>query len=157
NSRRCDRALSQEGLQRAVRAFAKALSQGLGVARFPADGNARPGVLRFRLCRSQARDCEASAKHHAQRQSLRADSPRRPLGYARRPREVGEPGSLQIGGGTMSSIIDLRTYVGASSGRLLVMVDLQEKNYDALTKDNASGLSRSLDNSLSAIWHARNF
>ena len=57
----------------------------------------------------------------------------------------------------MSSIIDLRTYVGASSGRLLVMVDLQEKNYDALTKDNASGLSRSLDNCLSAIRHARNF
>jgi nicotinamidase-related amidase len=57
----------------------------------------------------------------------------------------------------MSSVIDLRTYVGASSGRLLVMVDLQKKNYDALAKDNASGLSRSLDNCLSAIRHARNF
>ncbi len=57
----------------------------------------------------------------------------------------------------MSSVIDLRTYVGASSGRLLVMVDLQKKNYDALAKDNASDLSRSLDNCLSAIRHARNF
>ena len=40
----------------------------------------------------------------------------------------------------MSSVIDLRTYVGASSGRLLVMVDLQEKNYDALAKDHARDL-----------------
>ena len=57
----------------------------------------------------------------------------------------------------MNSVIDLRTYVGASSGRLLVMVDLQEKNYAALAKDNASGLSRSLDNCRTAIRHARNF
>jgi nicotinamidase-related amidase len=56
----------------------------------------------------------------------------------------------------MSSVIDLRTYVGASNSRLLVMVDLQEKNYEALAKDNASGLSRSLDNCMSAIRHARN-
>ena len=32
----------------------------------------------------------------------------------------------------MSSIIDLRTYIGASNGRLLVMVDLQQENYDAV-------------------------
>jgi nicotinamidase-related amidase len=57
----------------------------------------------------------------------------------------------------MSSVIDLRTYVGASSRRLLVMVDLQEKNYDALAKDNASDLQRSLDNCMALIRHAREF
>jgi nicotinamidase-related amidase len=57
----------------------------------------------------------------------------------------------------MSSVIDLRTYVSASRGRLLVMVDLQEKNYEALAKDRASGLARSLDNCMAAIRHARNF
>lgn len=57
----------------------------------------------------------------------------------------------------MSSVIDLRTYVGASSRRLLVMVDLQERNYDALAKDNAPGLLRSLENCMSAIRHAREF
>ena len=55
----------------------------------------------------------------------------------------------------MSSVIDLRTYVGASSGRLLVMVDLQERNYDALARDNAPYLARSLDNCMAAIRHAR--
>ena len=57
----------------------------------------------------------------------------------------------------MSAVIDLRTYVGASRGRLLVMVDLQEKNYQALAQDNASGLMRALDNCMSAIRHAREF
>jgi nicotinamidase-related amidase len=57
----------------------------------------------------------------------------------------------------MSSVIDLRTYVGASSRRLLVMVDLQERNYDALAKDNASDLQRSLDNCMALIRHAREF
>jgi nicotinamidase-related amidase len=57
----------------------------------------------------------------------------------------------------MSTVIDLRTYVGASSGRLLVMVDLQEKNYNALANHNAPNLLRSLDNCMSAIRHARNF
>lgn len=57
----------------------------------------------------------------------------------------------------MSSVIDLRTYVGASSRRLLVMVDLQEKNYDELARDNAAGLQRSLDNCMAAIRHAREF
>jgi nicotinamidase-related amidase len=56
----------------------------------------------------------------------------------------------------MSSVIDLRTYVGASHGRLLVMVDLQQKNYDELAKDRASDLARSLENCMSAIQHARN-
>ena len=57
----------------------------------------------------------------------------------------------------MSAVINLRTYVGASRGRLLVMVDLQEKNYQALAQDNASGLMRALDNCMSAIRHAREF
>jgi nicotinamidase-related amidase len=57
----------------------------------------------------------------------------------------------------MSSVIDLRTYVGASSRRLLVMVDLQEKNYAALAKDNAPGVQRSLNNCMAAIRHAREF
>jgi nicotinamidase-related amidase len=56
----------------------------------------------------------------------------------------------------MSSVIDLRTYVGASNSRLLVMIDLQQKNYDELAKDRASDLRRSLENCLSAIQHARN-
>jgi nicotinamidase-related amidase len=55
----------------------------------------------------------------------------------------------------MSSVIDLRTYVGASNSRLLVMVDLQEKNYDQLAQDHASDLTRSLANCMSAIRHAR--
>jgi nicotinamidase-related amidase len=57
----------------------------------------------------------------------------------------------------MSAVIDLRTYVGASRGRLLVMVDLQEKNYHSLCKDNAPDLMRALDNCMSAIRHARDF
>ena len=56
----------------------------------------------------------------------------------------------------MRSVIDLRTYVGASNSRLLVMIDLQQKNYDELAKDRASDLRRSLENCLSAIQHARN-
>jgi nicotinamidase-related amidase len=56
----------------------------------------------------------------------------------------------------MSSVIDLRTYVGASNSRLLVMIDLQQKNYDELAKDRASDLRQSLENCLSAIQHARN-
>lgn len=57
----------------------------------------------------------------------------------------------------MSSVIDLRTYVGASRGRLLVMVDLQEKNYQALAQDDAPALMRALDNAMAAIRHAREF
>lgn len=57
----------------------------------------------------------------------------------------------------MSAVIDLRTYVGASRGRLLVMVDLQEKNYHSLARENAPELMRSLDNCMSAIRHAREY
>jgi nicotinamidase-related amidase len=56
----------------------------------------------------------------------------------------------------MNSVIDLRTYLGASSSRLLVMVDLQENNYEELAGDRASDLARSLENCMSAITHARN-
>jgi nicotinamidase-related amidase len=55
----------------------------------------------------------------------------------------------------MSSVIDLRTYVGASNSRLLVMIDLQQKNYDELAKDRAFDLRQSLENCMSAIQHAR--
>lgn len=56
----------------------------------------------------------------------------------------------------MSSVIDLRTYVGASKSRLLVMIDLQQKNYDELARDRASDIAQSLENCMSAIQHARN-
>src|SRR5438105_282201 len=56
----------------------------------------------------------------------------------------------------MNSVIDLRTYVKASSSRLLVMVDLQERNYEELARRHACDLARSLENCMSAITHARN-
>jgi nicotinamidase-related amidase len=55
----------------------------------------------------------------------------------------------------MNSIIDLRTYVSASNSRLLVMIDLQEKNYDYLSLACAPDLERSLENCMLAIRHAR--
>jgi nicotinamidase-related amidase len=55
----------------------------------------------------------------------------------------------------MTSVIDLRAYLGASSGRMLVMVDLQMRNYDELARDPACDIARSLDNCMSAIEHAR--
>ena len=56
----------------------------------------------------------------------------------------------------MSSVIDLRSYVSASHSRLLVMVDLQEKNREELIKDRPSDLRRSMLNCELAIRHARN-
>lgn len=56
----------------------------------------------------------------------------------------------------MGSVIDLRTYLGASNSRLLVMVDLQENNYQELSRDRMPDLARSLENCRSAIAHARN-
>jgi nicotinamidase-related amidase len=56
----------------------------------------------------------------------------------------------------MNTVIDLRSYVSASNSRLLVMVDLQETNYDELAKDLASDLARSIANCTLAIRHARN-
>ncbi len=55
----------------------------------------------------------------------------------------------------MSSVIDLRTYVSASNSRLLVMADLQERNYQELADDRSSDLARSLENCMSVIRHAR--
>jgi nicotinamidase-related amidase len=56
----------------------------------------------------------------------------------------------------MSSVVDLTTYIGASNSRLLVMVDLQEENYDRLARDYAVELDRSLESCRAAIRHARN-
>ena len=56
----------------------------------------------------------------------------------------------------MSSVIDLQTYVSASANRLLVMVDLQDRNRDELVNDRASNIARSLENCTAAIRHARN-
>jgi nicotinamidase-related amidase len=56
----------------------------------------------------------------------------------------------------MSSVVDLKTYIGASNSRLLVMVDLQEENYDRLARDYAVELDRSLESCRAAIRHARN-
>jgi nicotinamidase-related amidase len=55
----------------------------------------------------------------------------------------------------MSAVIDLRTYVSASNSRLLVMVDLQERNYEELAKDCASDLARAMENCALALRHAR--
>ncbi len=55
----------------------------------------------------------------------------------------------------MSSVIDLRSYLGASNNRLLVMVDLQQDNYDLLAKSHVAELDRSLEGCMSAIRHAR--
>jgi nicotinamidase-related amidase len=62
---------------------------------------------------------------------------------------------LPVGGRLMSAVIDLRTYLGASNSRLLVMVDLQENNYDALSKDRGCDLTQSMENCTRAIRHAR--
>ncbi|MBR0798363.1 isochorismatase family protein [Bradyrhizobium jicamae] len=55
----------------------------------------------------------------------------------------------------MSTVIDLKAYVGSSSERFLVIVDLQEDNWQRLARDDAGGLDRALDNCRAAIRHAR--
>lgn len=55
----------------------------------------------------------------------------------------------------MSKVIDLKSYVGASASRLLVMVDLQEDNWQRLAREGVCGLDRVLDNCRAAIQHAR--
>jgi nicotinamidase-related amidase len=57
----------------------------------------------------------------------------------------------------MSSVINLKAYVGASNSRLLIMVDLQEDCLDRLARDGAADLCRSLESCRAAIMHARNF
>jgi len=56
----------------------------------------------------------------------------------------------------MNSVIDLKSYIGASNSRLLVMIDLQQDNYDRLTRDDANDLDHLLERCQSAIRHARN-
>ncbi len=55
----------------------------------------------------------------------------------------------------MNAVIDLRSYVSASNTRLLVMVDLQERNHDKMARDRAWDLARSMENCTLAIRHAR--
>lgn len=55
----------------------------------------------------------------------------------------------------MNSVIDMRSYIAASSSRLLVMIDLQESNYDELARGRASDLARSMENCTLALRHAR--
>lgn len=55
----------------------------------------------------------------------------------------------------MNSVIDLRSYVGASSTGLLVMVDLQTRSCEDLARDNPQALTQMLDNCRAAIGHAR--
>ncbi|QPF83695.1 isochorismatase family protein [Bradyrhizobium genosp. L] len=55
----------------------------------------------------------------------------------------------------MSSVINLRSYVGASSTGLLVMVDLQTRSCEDLARDNPQLVARVLDNCRVAIRHAR--
>jgi len=55
----------------------------------------------------------------------------------------------------MTSIVDLCAYAQGTSGRLLVMVDLQVRTYEELARDPACDIVRALDNCMSAIRHAR--
>jgi len=55
----------------------------------------------------------------------------------------------------MTSIVDLCAYAQGTSGRLLVMVDLQVRTYEELARDPACDIARALDNCMSAIRHAR--
>ncbi|MBO4226982.1 MULTISPECIES: cysteine hydrolase family protein [Bradyrhizobium] len=56
----------------------------------------------------------------------------------------------------MAPVIDLKPYVGASSSRLLVMVDLQEEAYFRGAAGCADDIERSLESCRAAIQHARN-
>jgi len=55
----------------------------------------------------------------------------------------------------MSAVIDLRAYRGEQRSRLLVMVDLQMRNYDDLAADPLCDITGSLENCMAAIQHAR--
>jgi nicotinamidase-related amidase len=55
----------------------------------------------------------------------------------------------------MSSVIDLRAYLGEPSSRLLVMVDLQVRNWEELARDPQCGIAAALENCMAAIRHAR--
>jgi nicotinamidase-related amidase len=55
----------------------------------------------------------------------------------------------------MSAVIDLRAYLGEPGSRLLVMVDLQMRNYEELARDPLCDVARCLENCMAAIEHAR--
>ena len=55
----------------------------------------------------------------------------------------------------MSAVIDLRAYRGEPRSRLLVMVDLQMRNYEELARDPLCDIAISLENCMAAIQHAR--
>jgi nicotinamidase-related amidase len=55
----------------------------------------------------------------------------------------------------MSAVIDLRAYLGEPRSRLLVLVDLQIRNYEELAHDPLCDIRRALENCMAAIQHAR--
>jgi nicotinamidase-related amidase len=55
----------------------------------------------------------------------------------------------------MSAVIDLRAYLGEPGSRLLVLVDLQIRNYEELARDPLCDIAGCLENCMAAIQHAR--
>jgi nicotinamidase-related amidase len=55
----------------------------------------------------------------------------------------------------MSAVIDLRAYLGEPRSRLLVLVDLQIRNYEELARDPLCDIAGCLENCRAAIQHAR--
>jgi nicotinamidase-related amidase len=55
----------------------------------------------------------------------------------------------------MSAVIELRAYLGEPRSRLLVLVDLQIRNYEELARDPLCDLAGCLENCMAAIQHAR--
>jgi nicotinamidase-related amidase len=55
----------------------------------------------------------------------------------------------------MSAVIDLRAYLGEPRSRLLVLVDLQMRNYQDLARDPLCDIACALANCRAAIQHAR--
>jgi nicotinamidase-related amidase len=55
----------------------------------------------------------------------------------------------------MSAVIDLRAYLGEPGSRLLVLVDLQIRNYEELARDPLCDIAGCLENCRAAIQHAR--
>jgi nicotinamidase-related amidase len=55
----------------------------------------------------------------------------------------------------MSAVIELRAYLGEPRSRLLVLVDLQIRNYEELARDPLCDMAGCLENCMAAIQHAR--
>ena len=55
----------------------------------------------------------------------------------------------------MSAVIDLRAYLGEPRSRLLVLVDLQMRNYEELARDPYCDIATCLENCMAAMAHAR--